>query len=861
MNRTFDDEHARIVFWNDPEREFGETLGELALPGVTVVDLEKVAALELKIRLERDDPEGRYLLYSAGEEPDYEKDWLLDIRLYSKSFRADRASILLAELGLARPQMREHISRRRKFLDSKDRVRKLKALVEPNDDEITLDRKMLAVLAKASQPDLFNIVRTLFHSMVEAGELDLDQVPSSWAPIEKFELDEPFWQLVSSTFGYQEESASLRNLLIRLFVADYLFHSVKEPPVALQSLLLPRSGQHNAVTCLSEWRDSSSKASSYNSLSAEVGARLHLAGLLENLEAEDVLDVMTFSEVERAIVRSLLARVGPAEGATAEGVLRITSHRLAGHWVTSASVPEAQRRALESIYVAIAQAAEFFELRKRYQQGFDFADATAMYKSYEAELYRFDQLHRQFCWNADRAAAQGWDLLKPLRAEIEAAYRNGYLTQLGLAWGKFVESGLLQKWRLSEVPNQFEFYSRQVDAQLGKSDRNRVFVIVSDALRFEIAQELTTLLNGTYRFEADLSSQLGVLPSYTALGMASLLPHERLEYSANGDVLVDGKGTTSFEQRNAILGTVGGMAVRAGELLDLKKEEGRALVEGRRVVYIYHDEIDARGDKAATEDGTFDAARKAVDDLADLVRHVINHLNGNHVLITADHGFLFTESAPNETDKSALTEKPAGTIVAKKRYLLGRGLPDSMEAWHGRTADTARAEGGMEFWIPKGANRFHFIGGARFVHGGAMLQEIVVPIVTVKHVRDKGAREKTRSRSVHVQVLGLRPKITAPRHRFELLQTEAVSDRTKAITLKVAVYEGETPVTSIETVTFDSSSDSLNDRKKSVVLTLQERPFDKKIAYRLVLRDSETGIEQGSVDVIIDRAISDDFSL
>jgi hypothetical protein len=41
----------------------------------------------------------------------------------------------------------------------------------------------------------------------------------------------------------------------------------------------------------------------------------------------------------------------------------------------------------------------------------------------------------------------------------------------------------------------------------------------------------------------------------------------------------------------------------------------------------------------------------------------------------------------------------------------------------------------MDFWIPKGTNLFHFVGGARFVHGGAMPQEIAVPVVTVKHVR------------------------------------------------------------------------------------------------------------------------------
>jgi len=138
---------------------------------------------------------------------------------------------------------------------------------------------------------------------------------------------------------------------------------------------------------------------------------------------------------------------------------------------------------------------------------------------------------------------------------------------------------------------------------------------------------------------------LSVLPSYTALGMASLLPHEKLEYTQKGDVLVDGKPTASLDQRNDILGRVGGMAVKADELMDMKKEEGREFISGKRVVYIYHDEIDSRGEKASTEGDTFEACRKTVGKLAKLVSYIIDYLNGNHVLLTADHGFLFTETA------------------------------------------------------------------------------------------------------------------------------------------------------------------------------------------------------------------------
>lgn len=52
---------------------------------------------------------------------------------------------------------------------------------------------------------------------------------------------------------------------------------------------------------------------------------------------------------------------------------------------------------------------------------------------------------------------------------------------------------------------------------------------------------------------ASIGAMQGVLPSYTPLGMASLLPHKTIEYSPFYDVLVDGKACSSTEQREAIL--------------------------------------------------------------------------------------------------------------------------------------------------------------------------------------------------------------------------------------------------------------------------------------------------------------------
>jgi len=864
LDRVFNEEKQRIVFWNDPEREFKNVLPFLLLENVTVLRLDETGALEVKLRIEQDNPIGRYLLYSPAEEPDYEHDWLLDIRLYSRSFRADRASILLDELGLANQHLRQHIADRRKFFDNRERFQKLKTIVRPGDIGPDLDCKMTAVVAKADQPEVFNILCTLFHSYTESGEeIDLDASPPTWVQLEKFELDGPFWEMVKTTFWYADEVPSLKKLLIRLLVTDYAHHLRANLPRALEHLVLPPAGGRNAVVCLAQWRDSSSKGSSYDKLSAEVAALIKLEEHLIGLEIDDQVDVMTFLAVEKRIASDLRERVQSTAGTiNTDDVRAIVNRRHAGHWASLNAVgaPEVPRRALHAVYDALVAAADFFSLRNQYQKGFAFEDPAAMFRSYEQELYRFDQLYRHFCEAADQAETQGWNILKPLRELIEACYTNWFVPNLGLVWSKFVEplgpTHLLTDWDIDKTPKQEEFFKSHVRPRLEEAGNRRVYIIISDAFRYEAAHELTEELNGKYRFEATLTSQLGVLPSYTALGMAVLLPHKVLSYKSTGDVIVDEKPTSLIEQRDEILKTVEGMACKSTDLLGLKKEQGRDFVKDKRVVYIYHNTIDAVGE--STDEKTFGAVRTAIDELAALVTYVINNLNGNYILITSDHGFLFTESAPGDAERSKLDQKPDGTVKAKKRYLIGHHLPDHEAAWHGHTRVTAGAEGEMEFWIPKAANLFHFGGGARFVHGGAMLQEIVVPVVTVRHVKGKSA-EETKVKPVTVHVLGSSHKITTGRHRFELIQMEPVSERIKPITLKIAVYEGDEPVTNIESMTFESTSDRMEERKKWISLVLQDREYDKKMSYRLVLRDAETGIEQQSVPVIIDRAFTDDF--
>ncbi|OEJ64561.1 BREX-1 system phosphatase PglZ type A [Magnetovibrio blakemorei] len=856
------EEGSRIVFWNDPQREFEDSLPEIS--DVTLLRLDQMGALEAKVVMERENPKARFLVYSPTHQPDPDQDWLLDMRLYSRTFRADRASIVLDQLGLQQQSLCDHIAQRMAFLRSKDRLSRTAKLIAPYDNADDIDRKILSVIVKAEQPEFFNITRTLLHALAEEHGGDIDEKPSIWDDIDKYGLANPFWEMADRTFGYSEETPSLRNLLIRLMLTDFASKLNADIPTSLQNLMLPQKHQSNAVVCMAQWRDSSTKSNSYDVLSEAVSEIIKLDDHIVNYEIEQLIDVMTFLGVEKRIASSLRGRVEDnPDTVNVENIREIALRRQDGYWA-SGSQPSSEdipRSALHAVYNAVMAAADLFSLGNLYKAGLNHSTAKELYDAYTGSLFRFDQLYRHFCEFADYAEAKHWDVLKSLRAKVEDFYGNWYITNLALAWGKHLEhngpSALLSAWKVDGISNQQRFFKRHVQPVLNQADRRKVFVIISDAFRYEAAQELTDHLNGKYRMEAKLESQLGVLPSYTTLGMAALLPHNTLSYKNTDAVLVDGLPTASLDNRAAILGAVEGIAIRANDLMEMKKEDGRAFVKQWNVIYIYHNVIDAVGDSASTEDGTFDAVRKTINELGDLTQMLVNSLSATHVVVTADHGFLFQESKPTLTDKSSLGDKPANA-KAKKRYLLGQSLPKKETVWHGSTKITAGAEGDMEFWIPKGANRFHFVSGSRFVHGGAMPQEIVVPVIVVRQIKGKG-KDKTKIKYAPISVLNGPYKITTNRHRFKLIQTESVSNRVKPVTLQVAIYDGDEPITNIEVVSFESTSNDMDERTKWVSLALKGGDYNKSTPYQLVLRNAETKIEESRIDVTIDLAFTNDF--
>ena len=188
-------------------------------------------------------------------------------------------------------------------------------------------------------------------------------------------------------------------------------------------------------------------------------------------------------------------------------------------------------------------------------------------------------------------------------------------------------------------------------------------------------------------------------------------------------------------------------------------------------MYVYHNRIDATGDKPGTERQVFEAVEDTLRDIVDLVKKLAN-ANATNIFITADHGFLFQDEALADT--FFLSTQPQGDDIKvdqpplRARARASRSTtpsPPSRRRSSGSTSD-------LEVQIPKSIHRLRLAGGgSRFVHGGATLQEIVVPVLAVNKKR------KSDTRLVNVEVWPESDKITTGQVVVRLFQSEPVSDK------------------------------------------------------------------------------------
>ena len=770
----------RIVFWHDPETRFREDFEEITIPGVTKAEVQNDEFV-LKHRLIREEPRQPFLVYRPGPLPADARNWLLDLEVAHGVFQADRAALLLMELGLP-PRFSDLIEAHARFFEAKARVARLKEMIEETDTAADIRLKMIAVCA-GTPARLDEILEALLSELSQDEEKLIGLIDRSG-------LEPALWDTVQTAYGYTDASPSVAGFAQALFAGTYAME-----------LDAPSRLTQEALVFMARWRHDTRHRDAFLLLSARYGEALQIADDLAERPLERLACMTQFEAIDhqvlRALIEGVLARDLPHE--TVETTVR--DRRSSPWWET-----------YETLYEAVLCASDL--QRRLTDVPIPTMTLRTGLEAYTTHWFQIDQLYRKFVLNTGRSVHR--DLLSDLAERVENLYSNSFLMPLNDAWQRAIDAE--PAWKVDDAVSQRRFYEKHVAPIRNRGAK--VIVIISDALRYEIGEELLRLIRKVDRFEARLEPMLGSLPSYTQLGMAALLPNRDLQIEGDGPgVFVDGESAAGTENRAKILArrqdAGATTAVQAEAVTRMDKEAMRSLIRDHDVVYIYHNVIDTTGDDTASERRVFEAAEDALKELEALVRRLAGN-NANNLIITADHGFIFQNRPIHEGDYSPAEVRGDRLTYKNRRFVLGTGLEET----DGLTRFTAREaglEGDTEILIPRSIGRLRLSGsGARFVHGGAALQEVAVPVLLINKRRASDVEQ------VEVEpILTTTRLITTGQHTVRLYQTLPVTEKRRALKLRVGLYAPDgTALTNEEDLSFEETSEDPRRRETTVRLIL-----------------------------------------
>ena len=835
LNKSLSNGRKRnIVFWYDDAGEFAAEVDELELSNALVLKLNGKNNFQVKYILEHKDQASNYLIYAPFSQPAARENYLLDIQKYSIEFTTDKATVLMRELNVTDDSLRASFRKYLEFFNDKDRYRAFKSYSLTTYTGDTLDIAVLSVLCKLPYPDLEEVVMALLadHAGGKA---------AIYESIEKLGDITALWSLTGKYYGYELEQKDLGTLGLFFLVTGLSFSLRRGLPKQWEPFVSPR--KNDVVVFLSHFMGGATTVEAYRQLARTVQEQLKLKDYLAQWELDsyrecDLLDL--FDEaIIHSILENLLAGVGQFNN-----YIEIILERRTKHWF---KVYENEYNAAYWACVLLGEWQTHKDTIKEYPPH-DF------FGKYAKDYCQLDTAYRKFIYYSDRVVRREW--FEGLREKTENTYVNGYLNTLAIKWSGSIES-LQEHWGLGSVPSQWGFFRQQVWPHLKKGAR--VFVIVSDALRYEAARELAESLNTERKGSAEITAMQGVLPSYTGLGMACLLPHQQIEIGADYGISIDGISGEGIANRNKILNSQvkNSLAVRYRDLWELKGDGFQQLLSGKDLVYIYHNGIDARGDHYPTENEVFDAVEETYAQLNSLVGRLVKSIKATYVYIVADHGFIYQRKSLAQHDKTpkyrsdsaydnrrfVLTERDEqleGTLTFSMKYLLG----DS----------TA-----LKCITPRGANRFQVKGGgANYVHGGALPQEIVIPLIRFKSERGKSAKDVQK---VVVTLTSISRKLTNTITYLEFFQTEKLADKRLPCRLKLYLADQDGSRISNENIIIaDSKSEDPAERKFKEKFVLKNMKYDKARKYYLILEDEEEQVEKiyDRIPFTVDLAINND---
>lgn len=829
LNEEFRSSDRKLVFWYDDNAEFAEEIDSLKIENAKIYKLTGDNALYTKYFLECEDRENSYLIYAPFPKPADKENHLADMVYYSKQFYADRVSLLCADLHIPE-KYKDQLSQFTKFWRSNDRIERFAALGIENYNPETIEIGLLAVMAGVKVPSFEEVLKTVIIS----GEYVENKYIIAF---EKMGLLKCFWQLCEKYYGYNEEKPTLEKLVVTLLMT-YTAHRFKgDLPKPWQPFISYK--KNDAAVFLSNLMNNMLYKDQFDMIAGQIAIKIKAAEYLKNVLVESYFECDTFEVFDINIIKHLASVLVSNAAPLTEDYKEVIKKR-------SSKKHFASKYA--SYYHAIDKADKLITEIQKFSQD-SAKDADEVIKLYTTKWANIDKHYRGFYIAFDHIEPN--DSLHELRNLVENIYTNSYLMKLSIIWADKLE--MISSFGQLSAQKQYDFYNRIVAPATKKEC---TVVIISDGFRYECGMELHNRFKEKANTSSELQYMISVLPSYTRLGMAGLLPHKSITFTAGHDVMVDGEPCVSSEQREKILRSYNPLSVVTtySEVMSMNRESVRKLMTGQELIYIYHNQVDARGDHAATENEVFSAAQESISEIMNLIQKLTVDKSITNYIITADHGFIYKRDKLDESDKVNLP-KQSGAYL-NKRFILTKE-PLSIEGALNYSLEYLGSENkDVYVTVPRGAEIFKAPGGGQnYVHGGASLQEIIVPLIKVKT-----ERYKKEVGNVEVVLTSLSRKITNLITYLDFIQTENVSDTLQPIKIKVffETDSGE-KISDEEIIVADKKNASPEKRQFREKFTFRNRKYSKDEKYYLVMKDAISDMEISRYEFIIDIAFADDF--
>ncbi|NLV85372.1 MAG: BREX-1 system phosphatase PglZ type A [Spirochaetales bacterium] len=841
-----DNYDRRIIFWQDPDGEFAAFVDELRLDGVKILKLTGNNNFAAKQILSHTDTKSNYLVYNPLSYPDIRDNWLLDIELYSEEFRADLLSIRMQELNMpASVQLRKILRSYTHFFENKERMARLKALNSNYSKAGQLHIDIMAVLAGTSANTVSGVIRAV---LMNGLDIESNEAITN---IRKFGHEDVLWEMINRYTGYTyEEGTSLITLASHILLATL---SVTMETSCLQGpeKLISESHRQFCYSLINEWDHSEDDDELYD-IARAVEEHHHLEKHFDALDVADLLNSECFPCINECILRRYMSEISD-NIIKADDMVAAIEKRRTLRWY----------KRVRYYYDGLLQVAQMQQFYQANIGGFHVAEYAKLWKEYTGNYYKMDQFYRQFHVAFGKSLKETStvleDLYKNVADYVEKLYKNWYLATLGNQWTMLVSDELEKSAALAGIAQQADFYRSYVKPIV--TSGSRAYVIISDALRYEVAAELTSQLLKETKGRAKISAMQSAFPSATKFGMAALLPHKKLQLTDDIRVLCDGEATDSTAAREKILKAAypGNVALTYKDLIAMKQAERREKVSGANVVYIYHNAIDAVGDKATTEDQVFDACDGAVVEIKKLVRLITNDLSGTNILITADHGFLYSYKPLEESDKAEKSFVSGDILELDRRYVIADG---DCTAEHMLKIPLTHLNSRHSGFTPLDYIRMKKQGGGmNYVHGGISLQECVVPVIEFKNIRAT-SKKFVDVKKAELQLISQSRKISNSIFSLDFYQKEPVSGKTAAATYEIYMADADgQAVSDKKTIIADKTSNNGADRVFRERFTLKSVEFKKTDDYYLTVVEKGTTNVSERIGFTIDIAFVNDFDL